>query len=108
MSEPNGCIVFRQITRDMPSNWIGGIRWYVEFHDANHDMAYPLGIAFVTDPTPWNGAAVPYLDFVYVVDQKRRCGIASALIRACEKKWSRIALTDAISESGQALLEAVS
>lgn len=100
-------IVYRQILEGMPSDWMPGFHWYVEFHDDEHDMAFPLGIGFVTDPSEHNKAVPPFLDFVLVADQHRRKGVATAIVKACRCRWPKIALSDAISECGAQLLKSL-
>ncbi len=101
-------ILFRQIKGNKPCNWIDGLHWYVEYHATHLDMAFPLGMAFVT--VPMGGMATvrgPHVDFIIVVDQCRREGIATALIDAIRNRWPDVWLTDAISSPGEALLRSL-
>ncbi len=103
-------IIFRRINENVPSNWLPGLHWYVEFHDDDYDMPFPLGIGFVTayGCEPDHGSDIsPYLDFVLVADQHRRNGVATAIVEACRQRWPNIKLMDEISELGSHLLESL-
>jgi GNAT superfamily N-acetyltransferase len=43
--------------------------------------------------------------FVFVMDDARRKGIATKLIKACQKRWPGILLTEGVSVAGEALRE---
>lgn len=92
-------IIFRNIKGEIPGNWIEGLHWYVEYHDDSADMAFPLGVAYVS-----HAAAITCLDYILVADPHRRKDIGSALLDACCKRWPGIHITDAISEAGEGLL----
>lgn len=109
MSTDNGQIIFRQIINPRPGDWTPAMHWYVEFHSDTHDMAYPLGIAFVSAHSQMK-ACVGHsasLDFIYVCDQERRQGVATKLIAAVRARWPDIYLGEAISEAGEGLLAAL-
>lgn len=95
-------ILFRQIDSPAPDNWVPNIHWYVEYHDPVHDMAYPLGIAFVSDFSVTTIGHV--IDFIYVVENSRRKGIATVLVDACLARWSDVLMTDPISPEGRKFL----
>lgn len=99
--------IFRQIVKDYPWNWVAGVRWFVEFHDDHKDMAFPLGIAFVSEHIGTRSEFPPVLEFIFVVDQYRRRGIAKRLVKACQRRWSNLMLTPAISEEGEHLLRSL-
>lgn len=108
-------IIFRNIDRPRPDNWMQCMHWYVEFHDDERDMAFPLGVAYVTavPEAAWTeehvkaGMPRAVLDFVLVADLHRRKGIARRLVAACRKRWPEIYLTGAISPEGKALLGSI-
>ena len=92
-------IIVRRIDRAIPSTWVAGVHWYVEYHSDDYESGYPCGIAFVTA-----AKRVAYLDFIFVVDQDRRTGIGTALLNACRRRWPYIEFGEAISKAGAALL----
>jgi len=49
----------------------------------------------------------PRLEYVLVADDRRRRGVGTALVRACQHRWPNIDLGLAISDEGQALLDSV-
>ena len=94
-------ILFRPIINPRPPNWLP-IHWYIEYHDAEADLAFPLGVAYVTVyPRKTLG---PVLNFILVTDQYRRQGVDWQFIQACKQRWPDIWLTNAISSEGEALL----
>lgn len=99
---PPGEILFRNLTRPRPRLWSPNLHWQIEFHATHTDMAYPLGIAYVSA-----GKVCCGLDFIFVVDKFRRRGIGKQLILACQKRWPGIELGEAISKVGQYLLDSV-
>ncbi len=95
-------ILFRRLDDPLPPDWSPGLHWQAEYHDDHSDCSRPLGLAWVTA-----GEGLAYLDYVLVVDDCRRRGIATALIAACRERWPDIRLTDAISDAGEALLDSL-
>src|SRR4051812_29926638 len=98
--------IFRQIHGPRPETWMAGLHWYVEAHDVAHDMAYPVGICFVSAHadmklTMGHEAMVDYL---LVDDRYRRRGVATALIAAITERWPTIDLGEAVTVAGEALL----
>lgn len=100
-------ILFRCITGNKPCHWIDGMHWYVEFHHCEADMAYPIGMAFVTVP-PKGAKIALCVDYIWVAVHFRRQGVANAIIKACKERWPDLWLTEAISKAGQALIESAS
>ena len=94
-------ILFRQIKTPLPPDWEPGAHWYVEYHAGPH-TPFPIGMAFVT--------AFPQfavVDFIYVVDQFRRNGVGTALVKACEERWPGIHVHDRVSHEGRAFLRSI-
>lgn len=101
-------ILFRPINSIAPPNWRRGVHWYVEFHDDEADMAFPLGVAYVSDFRGSTTIKRAVLDFVLVADQHRRNGVGRKLVEACRERFGAdILLTHAISDAGVALLRSV-
>jgi hypothetical protein len=105
-------VIFRPV--DGPRGWLDGNHVQAELHDARAGEfgtpPYPVALAWVTLNDPVEGALralPPMLDFVLVPDHVRRLGYATTLIRACERRWPDLLLTDAISEAGERLTEAL-
>lgn len=98
-----GDIVFRKIDNCCQNDrWESGVKWYVEFHDAEFDCPFPKGIAFVSGPDYRK-----ILYFVFVADMYRRKGVATELVRACRARWPNIEITEAISDAGEAFLGSI-
>lgn len=101
------CVIFRPI--DGPPGWEPGNHAQAELHDLGDAAwgppAHPVAIAWITLCNPVDGPRLlpPVLDFVLVPDHCRRRGYATALIRACERRWPGLLLTDPISEAGEGL-----
>jgi hypothetical protein len=70
------------------------------------DLPYPVAVAWLTDFTGTTLDCV-LLDFVIVPDHFRRRGYARTLIAECEARWPNLELTEAISEAGDALVDAI-
>lgn len=92
-----------------PPGRVPGLCWQASLHAEDDNPPYPLAIAWLTD---FRGGGVPglgvSLDFILVPDHCRRMGYATALVAACRDRWGEaLWLTDAISESGKGLLEAI-
>lgn len=100
--DQDAVIIFRRIMRDSPPHWRPKAHWYVEFHDVAADRGFPSGIAFIS---VFFGCA--YLNYIFVVDQERRRGCATALLEACLKKWPSLALGEGVSRAGRRLLRKV-
>lgn len=101
----NVTIIFRKLNDPVPSNWVAGLRWLVEAHDTDYDVAYPLGLAWVTVPP--KEVMPPIVDMILVADQYRRCGVATELVKAIEQRWPDVLLTEAISKSGEGFLKSM-
>ena len=95
-------IIFRRIQKPVPTDWLPGAHWYVEYYCDDWANGYPSGMAFVTAIKSF-----VFLDFIFVADHERRKGIATELLHACRQKWPGIDYGDGISKSGAALLKSV-
>lgn len=93
-------INFRQV--DYP-NHPTGIYWQVEWFPEHHPYRttdFPAGLAFVM-AMPGQGAQ---LNFIFVADQWRRQGGASAMIAACRQRWPGLMFTHGMGPEGEGLL----
>lgn len=102
----NVTVLFRQLNEPVPDNWVAGLRYQVEAHSLDFDLPFPIGLAWVMVPPP-GGPLPPGVEFVIVLDQFRRLGVATALIEAIENQWPNVWLTDAISDAGAGLIAAL-
>lgn len=102
----NGVILFRRLDEPVAPWSSPGIRWVVEFWVP--DMAYPIGQAWVMDipPSPGfeNTKLDPYLDWLYVMDEYRRKGIAGKLLDACRGRWPNMNY-DGATDAGEAFCD---
>ena len=95
-------IVFRQVDQEF---WSAGVHWYVEYFDDDPEQrTFPLGTAYA--------CAIPKKDhaqvgFVWVADDWRRRGIATALIQACRERWPKLAMTGGMNDKGRGLRDSV-
>lgn len=93
--------------------YLGECRWQVEFFNSEEggiwDRGFPVGLAWVgACPPKWKRAKNtlgPHVNYIIVADDERRQGIATKLIKAIERRWPDIWLSDAISKGGEALIK---
>lgn len=95
-------ITFRRIDDNMPSDWSPGCHWYVEAWPTKFDCAAPYGTAYV-----FVCGDFIVLEYLLVRDDCRRSGVATALVSACKERWPGCGLTDAVSDSGEALIRSL-
>lgn len=105
-------IVFRQlrlVDGPLPIGWSSHLHWYVEAHDDDGLMSYPLGVAYVSaHPGMLQTLGCSALiDYIQVADHMRRKGVARTLIEACIARWPDIRTTEPISTGGEALIRAL-
>lgn len=68
----------------------------------------PVGVVSATLHGRMNNPHIyAYMEFVRVEPRWRRRGIATQLIRTCQAKWEDFNLSDACSDAGAALLDAL-
>lgn len=107
MAEPT--IIFRKLTEG-PSLWSDGLnvpaselaveRWQVDFYD--DEAPFPVGVAWVVGSS--GEKARFFIEHILVNDAHRRHGVASALVIACQRRWSGIRLLGDSTPGGRALL----
>lgn len=93
-------IIFRPLKGTLPPYWKPDIHYQVEFWPDDIDTSRPYGIAYVSD-----FGVDAYLDYVFVCDDLRRQGVATALLEAINQRWPGIIHTDPISPEGEALCD---
>lgn len=99
--------IFREVMTPLPKGWLPG-HWQVEAHRENGIEAYccPVAIAWVNCCATANGMP-PVIEFVHVLPQFSRQGVATRLCLACIERWPDAWLTDGISAAGKRLLNRV-
>src|SRR4029079_7206953 len=90
-------IVFHNLGQDVPDPVDHSPYWQVAYYD-NHP--FPSGLAWVTVGTSGERAIIEH---ILVDDERRRQGIARALIVACQERWPGSYLNIGVNPAGLAL-----
>ncbi len=90
-------ILFHDLGQDVPDPVENSPFWQVAWYD---NLPFPSGLAWVTVGSTGERAVMEY---VLVDDERRRRGIAKALIVASRERWPGLYLNIAINPAGLAL-----
>lgn len=96
--------IFREVTEPLPPGWVLG-HWQVEAHRVRYDGAYccPVGIAWV-NRIGINNDMPTIIEFVHVLPQFKRQGIARRLMWAVLDRWHDAICTNAIARESDELV----
>lgn len=97
--------IFREVGEPLPPGWMPG-HWQVEAHRVSGREAYccPVGIAWVNRVGINNGMPT-IIEFVHVLPQFQRQGIAWRLMLAVMGQWPDAICTDAIARESERLVD---
>lgn len=90
-------IIFHNLGKDVPDPADDCSYWQVGYYD---NLPFPTGVAWVTVGASNSRAIV---EQIIVDDERRRQGIASALVVACQERWPGLYLDIAVNPAGLAL-----
>jgi GNAT superfamily N-acetyltransferase len=91
-------IIFHNLGPDVPEPVDDSQYWQVAYYD---NLPFPTGLAWVTVDETGKQATVEH---IIVNDERRRQGIATALVEACQKRWPGVYLDIATNPAGLALI----
>ena len=97
--------IFREVTEPLPPGWVR-CHWQVEAHRVNGPDSYccPVGIAWVNRVGVASGAMPTIIEFVHVLPQFQRQGVAWRLMLAVLDRWPDAICTDAIAKESEQLV----
>lgn len=110
VDDADGLIICRNLGDNVPEDvWRAHWKWQAEYHPpSSQARGFPLAIAWICGAPPSGEQKAEgdwtWLDYLFVVDDERRKGIATMLVEACQRRWPDIRLSPAISDGGEALL----
>jgi hypothetical protein len=91
-------ILFQNLGQDVPDPDENLQYWQAAYYG---NLPFPTGVAWVTVGTSGARAIV---EQILVDDERRREGIASALVAACQQRWPGLYLNIGTNPGGQALI----
>jgi len=96
--------IFREVSDPLPPGWLPG-HWQVEAHRVAGNESYccPVGIAWV-NRVGINTGMPTIIEFVHVLPQFQRQGVAWRLMLAVLDRWHDVICTDAIAVESEQLV----